>query len=88
MAEQVFNVECGFFDSVNLDRLYSADDMCRPYTRLVSNGVYATQAGTPSDDFRVIPSSGLTVIVKTGAGILADKWFYSTADISVTLDFL
>jgi hypothetical protein len=30
MPDQIFNVECGFFDSINSDRKYSADQMNRP----------------------------------------------------------
>ena len=38
-----YNVNAGFFDAINEDRTYSADDMNRPYRRLVSNGVLQHQ---------------------------------------------
>ena len=30
MADQNFSVKCGFFDAVNGDRTYSAEDMNKP----------------------------------------------------------
>lgn len=86
MADTNYPVEkCGFFDSENQDRLYSAEDMNQPYKRLVSNGVFATPAGTPSDDLRVVEASGMTVTVKAGQGIFGDKWFSMAADLAVTV---
>ena len=35
-----FEVTAGFFDAINNDRVYSADDMNRPYRKLISNGVF------------------------------------------------
>ena len=70
MPDQIFQVECGFFDSVNKDRLYSADQMNLPYKRLISNGVFANKDGTASDDFKVQPVFGTTNIkVKAGQGL-------------------
>ena len=37
MADQVFNISCGFFDAVNHDRTYTAADMCMPYKRFVTD---------------------------------------------------
>ena len=86
MADQVFNVNCGFFDSVNNDRLYTADQMNRPYKRLVSNGVFATPQGTPSTDLQVISAgNGMAIVVQTGAGIFADKWFENPSGIQIAV---
>ena len=86
MEDTSYPIEkCGFFDSVNQDRLYSAEDMNQPYKRLVSNGVFATPAGDPSNDFRVVAASGLTVTVKAGQGIFGDKWFSMASDLAVNV---
>ena len=70
MADQNFEVNCGFFDAMNNDRLYSADQMNRPYKRLVSNGVFATPQVTPSTDLQVVSAaSGMNIKVKKGEGI-------------------
>lgn len=85
MADVTYPANSGFYDSVNQDRLYGAEDMNKPYHRLVSNGVFATQNGTPSNDLRVMAGSGLAVTVKAGAGIFGDKWFELVADVSVSV---
>ena len=78
-------IRCGFFNSVGEDRLYSAEDMNEPYKALISNGVFATQKGTPSDYLQVLAHSGFNVKVKPGRGIFADKWFISDTDVTLTL---
>lgn len=86
MAEQKFNVKCGFFNSVNKDRLYSADEMNRPYKRVINNGVFATPLGTPSTDLQVLSANNaMNIIVKKGEGLFGDKWFENPADITITV---
>lgn len=86
MADQVFAVNSGFYDAVNSDRTYSADDMNRPYKRVVSNGVFATPQGTKSTDLQVVSAgNGMEIIVKKGDGIFADKWFENPAAINITV---
>lgn len=86
MADQNFSANCGFFDSINRDRLYTAEQMNRPYKRLVSNGVFATPSGTPSTDLQVVSAgSGMNIIVKKGEGIFADKWFELPNDLAITV---
>ena len=46
MADQVISVSCGFFDSIENDRAYSAEDMNKPYSHFISDGVFATPTGT------------------------------------------
>lgn len=86
MADQTFAVNSGFYDAVNNDRTYSADDMNRPYKRLVSNGVFATPQGTPSTDLQVVSAgTGMQIIVQAGEGIFTDKWFENAAAINITV---
>lgn len=86
MADQIFNVYSGFYNSVDNDRLYNAEDMNRPYRRLVSNGVFATPNGTPSTDLQVIGDcKAMKVTVKSGQGIFGDKWFENPSDLSITV---
>lgn len=79
-------IECGFFDSVDRDRLYKAEAMTRPYELLVSNGVFATPQGTPSTYLQVYSNSGMKVTVKAGRGIFKDKWFINDSDLVLTLN--
>lgn len=86
MADIINRVNSGFFDSINDDRLYSAEDMNRPYKRIISNGVFATQQGTPSTDLQVLSaSSGMKIIVKKGEGLFDNKWFENPNDINITV---
>ena len=65
---------CGFFNSINKDRLYTAEDMNMPYKRIVSNGVFANSDGSASTDFQVIANGSMNVTVQPGNGIFKDKW--------------
>ena len=86
MNDQIFEVNCGFFDSVNKDRLYSADEMNRPYKRVITNGVFATPQGTPSTDLQVLTANnGMNIIVKKGDGMFGDKWFENPADVTISV---
>lgn len=86
MADQNFSVNCGFFNSLNNDRLYNANQMNKPYRRLVSNGVFATPQGTPSTDLQVLSEDdGMKISVAVGEGIFADKWFENTSKIVITV---
>ena len=86
MADQIFNVSCGFFDAINNDRTYSADDMNRPYKRLVSDGVFpAPRTHGASTDFQVTSAGGMVVAVNKGEGIFGSKWFQNETVISITI---
>lgn len=85
MADQTFQVNCGFFDSINQDRLYSADEMNRPYKKVITNGVFATPSGTASTDLQVMAAGGMNVTVAQGDAIIGDKWFNNPAVIPITI---
>lgn len=86
MAEQKFNIKSGFYNSINQDRLYNAEDMNRPYSRLISEGIFATREGTPSTDFQALATdNGMNITVKKGEAILAKKWIESPSDIIITV---
>lgn len=96
MADTPINpdyIECGFFDAVETspgvyDRIYDADSWSKPYKRIVSDGIFASQAGSENSDFKVvsIPGSTRQVKVTKGDGIFWTKWLSLTADQVVTLD--
>lgn len=86
MAEQKFLINGGFFDSVNKDRLYSAEQMNKPYNRVITEGIFATPAGTPSTDFQVLSANdGMNIVVKTGDGLLGNKWIENPSDQAITV---
>lgn len=82
MADTTLAASCGFFDSVNDDRLYSADDMNKPYYRLFGNGVFSSENGVPSNGLAVftqVPNT-LFFTIKKGGGIFSGKWFEFPSD--------
>lgn len=86
MADQLFTVKSGFYNSVNHDRLYVAEDMNKPYSRVVADGVFATPQGTPSDDLQVVSASnGMKITVKKGQAICGKKWFENTSSVVITV---
>lgn len=81
-----YEVDAGFFDAVENDRLYSAEDMNRPYKKLISNGVFATPSGEASDYLQVLTAEdGMNVIVSAGYALIGDKWFENPSDLMITL---
>lgn len=82
MADTTINVRSGFYDAVDGDRTYSADDMNKPYKKVVSDGVFATPQGTPSNELQVVAGSGMAVNVQKGNGICAGKWFENNSLVS------
>ncbi|MDE6658386.1 MAG: hypothetical protein K2J88_07390, partial [Oscillospiraceae bacterium] len=75
-------VTYGFFDSVDGDRKYNADDISNYFLKLISNGVFAT----PSSSMQVLASSGMTVKVSQGWGFINCKWINNDSDFYLTLD--
>ena len=85
------DLKCGFFNAVNNDRKYTAEDMNYPYNRIISNGIVCDNVD--SSGFQVLPSFGLTIIIKKGFGLFGGKWGELERDMSfpfitphVTLD--
>lgn len=70
----------GFFNSVNGDRKYNADDMTRPYRLIVSDGIIANQNGQISDSLKVKYAGGRQVKVISGNGMFGGHWLEMTAD--------
>lgn len=72
----------GFFNSVNGDRKYNADDISNYFLKLISNGVFAT----PSNAMQVQASADMTVKVSAGWAFINCKWLENTAAYPLTLD--
>lgn len=83
MAEQIYNVKCGFFDAVNNDRVYTAEDMNRLYKRVIHDGVFPDNNNQPSTDLSVTSDSGMIITVNPGEGIFANRWFKNTIEIPI-----
>ena len=75
------SVTYGFFNSLDGDRTYSADQISEYFQGLVSNGVYEDVGGA----LQVLASSGMTVNVASGRAIINCKWLNNSAAQAVTI---
>ena len=84
-------IDCGFFNAQEItpgvyDRVYSAESMSNPYTRLITDGIFAAQAGSNNVDFKVESDENMDIIVRKGEGIFWSKWFKLTQDQAITVE--
>ena len=65
-------ITCGFFNSIDGDRLYNADQMSTYFKGLIGQGVYNSVGG----GLQVVAANNFSVDVKTGRAIVGDvlKW--------------
>ena len=71
----------GFFNSLNGDRVYNADQMSEYFKGLVSNGVYESVG----DALQVTAGTGMTVQVGTGRALIDCKWMENDAIATVAI---
>ncbi len=81
-GDELMAVTYGFFDSVNGDRKYSADDISNFFLGLIPNGVFAE----PENTMEVTIAGGLRVKVAPGWGFIQCKWIHNDTDLFFTLD--
>lgn len=85
-------IECGFFNAQEItpgvyDRVYSAETMSNPYTRLISDGIFPAPVGSNSSDFKVTANGeDMEITVAAGDGIFWSKWFKLTQAQAITID--
>ena len=72
----------GFFNSINGDRKYDADDISNYFLKLISNGVFAT----PANSMQIQATSGMKVKVTPGWAFINCKWLRLDNDYYITLD--
>lgn len=74
----------GFFNSLNGDRVYNADQMSTYFKGLIGQGVFEDVGGA----LQVLANSGMTVQVQTGRAIVGPnlKWLENDAPFDVTIN--
>ena len=72
----------GFFNAVDGDRLYNADDISSFFTGLMSDGVCTV----PPTSLWVLHREGLTFAVLPGRAFVQSKYFINTSSFDVTLE--
>lgn len=71
----------GFFNSVNGDRLYNADQMSRIFEGLITDGVYASVG----NKMAVQPNSGMIIQIATGRGWFGRHWVNNDSEYTLTV---
>lgn len=74
-------LSCGFYNSVNHDRMYNATQFSRIFDGIINDGVYMSVL----KHFAVSATSGLTVAVGGGRAWFHGTWTYNDNDIFITL---
>ena len=69
------SITSGFFNSLNGDRTYNADQMSEYFKGIISDGVVENIGGA----LQVMSSTGMNVNVKTGRAFIDSRWFESDA---------
>lgn len=72
----------GFFNSVNGDRLYNADQLSTIFNGLITDGVYESVG----NKLAVQPNNGMTIQVATGRGWFGGRWVNNDSPHLVTLE--
>lgn len=71
----------GFFNSLNGDRTYNADQMSSMFEGLISDGIFESVG----NKFQVTAGDGMSVNVDTGRAFLEDRWCRNDAVVSVSI---
>lgn len=75
-------VTSGFFNSVDGDRKYNAEQMSSYFDGLVSDGVFENVGQA----LRVTANTGMTISVGTGRALIDCHWLKNDAVLNITLD--
>jgi hypothetical protein len=72
----------GFFNSVNGDRMYNAQDMSNMFKGLITNGIYESVG----EKMAVQPNDGMVIQIATGRGYFNSHWVDNSTPYLITLE--
>lgn len=72
----------GFFNSVNGDRMYNAQQMSEIFNGLITDGVYESVG----KKLAVQPNNGMTIQINAGRGWFGGRWVNNDSEYLFTLD--
>ena len=72
----------GFFNSINGDRLYNADQISHIFEGLITDGVYESVG----EKLAVQPNSGMTIQIATGRGWFDKRWVNNDSEYTMTIE--
>lgn len=71
-------IKSGFFNSINGDRKYNAEDMSNYFEGLITNGIFENVG----ERFNVKPGGGMSVTVGSGRAMIECHWLKSNASVN------
>ena len=75
-------VTYGFYDSLNHDRLYNAQQMSAIFDGIINDGVFASVG----NQFHTVAGTGMQVIVKSGRAWFDSTWTLNDAEYPLSID--
>ena len=75
-------ISSGFFNSVSGDRKYNAEQMSMYFDKLITSGVFPN----PSTNLQVLATTGMTINVLPGRGMINCRWVNNDANFALTVD--
>lgn len=76
------SITSGFFNSINGDRRYNAEQMSSYFEGLISDGIYENIG----DKFVVTADTGMSINIGTGRAIIQSHWIKNDEEASLALD--
>lgn len=70
----------------NDDRVYTAEDVRKPYDTVFTDGIMPDADGTAGNTLKVTATSGLGISVAAGNAKLGGAWFQNNGAYNITLD--
>lgn len=68
------------------DRVYTAEDVRKPYDTVFTDGVMPSADGTAGDTLKVVAMGGMEIAVSAGHAKLGGAWFENRAAYNIVLD--
>ena len=75
------SITSGFYNSVNGDRKYDAEQLSSMFDGFISEGVFATCG----EAFAITPGTGLRVVMAPGRAWLNHRWVHNDAPLSIDI---
>ena len=76
------SLNCGFFNSVNNDRVYDAEEISSMFDGLIKDGIYVSIDG----QLKVSINNGMTVKIAPGRAWFNHTWTYNDSYYNIELD--
>lgn len=70
----------------NNDRVYTAEDIRKPYDVIYTDGIKPNEDGTAGDNLKVVNIGGFTIEILKGFAKIGGAWFENNSNYQIVLD--